>query len=302
MRQKPKNGYRRISRTTLACVAALIGMALSVSAFSDTYNFYFSKPKKNAQNAPAAEQDDPDDATDSGTSPAVPPVTTQPAGSGAVGVTPNGQSPIIINNNNNIHLPQGEPAGPAAPATAPLVAPPAPPGDPAKLTAPALSASLTAPGEARAPWRFGLGAVYFIGGTTVQGPIYDSEYYGEATGEGSVHTLGASVSLGYFFVPAFGINGYVAGLLNSGGTGNGVMAGGDLEFAPFRLTVGNLDVLELGLLAGANKYLYTTFDDDVFFYAGARVSLNLDRHFGLTASVRTNFSAAMLEGGIITHF
>jgi hypothetical protein len=254
----------------LVCLLALL---LAASARSDTYNFYFAKPAKKPESAssPAAP------ATAAGTESA-----PAPSGTAAVAPIPGAGMPVIITNTNNIGYPPADPRSSQAGTPAPVVATPVSPSPDASLAA---TAALTQEPH-RDPWRLGLAAAY--------------QYGYPIGGLGEEHAWGGVISLGYFFTPAFGVVGW-GGTRSQYASDLGGFAGLDLEWLPFRIGASDWQVLELGFLAGGSTLKAATGNIGTF-HAGARLDLNFDKHFGLTAAVHANLGYAMLEAGLVTHF
>ena len=268
------------------CVVCL---GLAASAKSDTYNFYFTNAKKKS----AAVDNQPADDSDDDEAPAAPPMAvrnTPPAAThqNQVAVTPNGQQPIIINNNNNISVPS------MAAASPPSVAPAPPPA--ANETATVATRALV--DDYHYPFHFGLSTAFYTGRrawlTYGKDTEYESVHYGQ---QGS--QWAGLINLGVDFTPILGLNAYASTVVAGHSEGNTFDAGGDLELTPFHISGSKYDIVRLGMLAGTSSAIW---GDAVPVHVGGRITINLDRQFGVTGAVRTNFHMAMAEAGIITHF
>ncbi len=91
------------------------------------------------------------------------------------------------------------------------------------------------------------------------------------------------MSLGYRFMPAFGVNTLLGLHLNY--DWNPVF-GADLEAYPIRVDVGRFDLFEIGVLAGASNILAAASIGGIAPHIGARLNINLGSHVTLTTAMR----------------
>ncbi len=281
-------------------VFVLGALGMSVSGYSETYNFYFEKKKPDAEEA----------------GPAAPP--TQVVAPAAA------PQPIVINNTNNVGTPTAvttnntgvapiAPVAPVAPVAPILAAPPA-----AIVVAdPATTRDVFQKAEARSPWHMGLTGMAFL-------QEYPKSYVsqGEKQSYKSLEpTWGGLVSLGYNFSKTVGINLY-GGLRVADFQNKRTYAhlGADLELIPFRISISDRhDLFELGFLFGGSTALAARDNDAQLaqgtltpsqssiakgsgnwgtIHAGVRVNLNVTPEFGITTSARANLGYILFEGGL----
>lgn len=250
--------------TGFVCAVCLV---VAATAKSDTYNFYFAKPKKQSEPArvvpPKEEAAAPDDG--------LPPAPEYLPGEGPATSGTEAKASIVINNNNNVTVPQ-------------VSAPP-----PVEVATSASSEAViqARPNEDRTHWRFGAGVLMAPGATRL---------------DGSGAETGAVISLGLDFTRWFGVNLYTGGLVyNSGSPEMHFYGGTDLEIRPFRISIGKLDVLELGLLVGGSTVV-ADYENWGSLHAGGRATLSFDKHFGITVAARANLGTVLFEGGLVTRF
>ena len=127
---------------------------------------------------------------------------------------------------------------------------------------------------------------------------------------------GATLGVSYFPVSALGLSVYGGGYKNSGDPGTFVsFYGADVEIVPYRISVGKFEnMIEPALLVGASTIPQDTttvnqgvitgkaVTESVVPMAGARLSLHLNSHLGLTASARLDIdrrSFMTAEAGIV---
>lgn len=91
------------------------------------------------------------------------------------------------------------------------------------------------------------------------------------------------LSLGYRFMPAFGVNSFLGLHLNY--DWNPVF-GADLEAFPIRVDVGRFDLIEVGVLAGVSNILAAASTGGIVPHIGARLNINLGSHVTLTSAMR----------------
>ncbi len=271
---------RYIWQLWVALVCLFI-MGMSVSAYSDTYNFFFKKGKKQeSQKQSSEEEEEGGDGEES-----KPQVANSPAPTAAQGgqaVTANGKSPIVINNynqNNN-----------GVPSPKPDIAQASEPSLPEKLSN-QLHTFLTRPERERSPWKLTLAVPVINGNRTY------TYYNGQTETTGSYRSThwGALVGLGYNFS-----QGLAANLYGGAGLDYKWMAGLDLELIPFRIPVSEtLNILELGFIVGGST-LAAAPGNIGSLHGGARISVNPSNQFGLTGSVRGNLGMWIAEVGLTT--
>jgi hypothetical protein len=305
----------------------LTAVFASSPGFGDTYNFYFSKPKK--KGGEVSDEANPTNGQEEGSEDS----------SGALPPRRNAeQAPIIINNNNHLNpnatnpsllgsgdgpnpnlipssthgaaaLPVAPPPVVAAPVPAPAPLPVAPAPNVQGL-GPAASNETTVqtPQRYLSRLRFGMTGVYFpkkeyttnwfnTGRSSMSSPSYDPF----ADQKDNYRTYGGMMSLGFVFSPMFTLNAFGGAHHATKEKKTLAMVGLDAEFYPFSAAVPPWDVnpVELGLLAGGSTSLGTDGDFGAL-HAGARLNLNFSPRFGITAIGRVSWSYLMTEVGFVT--
>ena len=243
-------------------IGMMICFLYSISAFADTYNFYFpsqkqknktaTSPVETTTNSSEEEQPAEEKSVATETENVAPDKNTQ-----QVKAVSNGQ-PITINNTNNI--------------TVPVYTPVAQPENRTTETISKKHSSFP-------PWKFSLSTIY------QKNPQW-----------------GALVGLGLGLGKMFGFNLYLGTESISEFRAAHLMTGLDLEVIPLRIGfTDELRVWELGVLAGFSTS-HRVDGNIGSLHGGVRTSLNLTESFGLTAAVRANLGYTQFETGIISRF
>lgn len=242
-------------------VAVAAIMASLSAAHADTYNFYFSKPKKKDGEAKAVETPEPPKPDAVVETPKPPPGGAPP--------------PVIINNYNNPARPDVGPAGPQAAAPATVI-----------------KSSVLYGQSTGSRWRIGFSGLYY--------PKKDVQDFWFASGsEVSDKAYGGAVSVGISLSPRVALAAYGGTVRTSSTMKTQYLFGMDAEFYPFSSYGGyQTGPVELGLLAGFTTGFFTD-NKVVAIHAGPRLMLNLAKNFGITGSLRASFDYVMGEGGLL---
>jgi len=264
---------------TLVIASTLIYLMLSVAANADTYNFFFDGKNKKKPGAAATTEDNQEesaeeakkeDAKKEEEKKAEAPATTPQSQSNQVTVGTPPQQPIIINNNNTMTAPT---------APAPL---------PASTTASSEETVLYK--EKISRWRLGVSTIY-------SGEDAVRASNGIVLGSGTMY--GGLVSLGFQMSRAFGLNLYGGAKLVEGSGTLKPHAGLDLELMTFNRSRVDLNIIDVGLLVGGSTAA-AAHGNIGSLHAGARVNINFNPSFGITAVARGNAGYYLLEAGFIT--
>ncbi len=252
------------------CFFGSLGILYPISAFADTYNFYFPKQK---QKPPVSQQDNksPDDtSTKNDTDNTENPASDSNASDNRDSKTE--RAPIIIHNHNTVNT------------QSPSIVPPT-------QTA-SLETSLQGPRSAISPIRFGLSGIYL--------PKKDVSSFPFGFESVTTKSYGGMVSLGYLCSSSFTINGYFGAHQSSNPRQMLYHMGMDGEIYPFANNAPwELNPFDLGVVLGASTDFMTDGHvGDV--HAGSRLSINFSPKFGLTGVGRIGTNAIMIEAGIIS--
>lgn len=312
MGNRNRNPEPKAWRTTIVTAASLAFFGVSVAAFADTYNFYFTKGKKKAAPTESGSSAETADAASET-------LTDEPAleTSEAKRRERGGDRPIIIN--NNIHgvpseenrrftppdsssfAPEDDPENrpPAKPIGSSRLSPrpSAPPSTPPSETT--VTASVKAPADDYSHFRFAISAV-----------AWDAKGWNNDIGNVSHGEPGIIATLGIDFTRALALNIYGGTVRERwlGNNGNNVaqemrfMGGAEFQVTPFRLNVGSFDLLELGFVVGSSTLGQSdiqSFVDPKQIHLGARFNINFGKSFGLTNAFRVNGRYTLLEAGLV---
>lgn len=284
-------------RSSIVAAASLAFFGMSVAAYADTYNFYFSKGKKKKAPVESTVESDAESTQDVVTDEDTADEPAEPKNS--VGRS---NQPIIIN--NNIHgVPTDENRRFTPPESSsyrpefdPEDRPPAKPIGARSDSSPSTTVATTLKDpDDFSHFRFGLSAIRW----SSRGNGADFDGSGDP---GLVTTLGID------FTRALGMNIY-GGRYEyewqfAGGNGfrdSRFLLGAEFQFTPFRLNVGSFDLFELGFIAGTSTLGRTgiaTLIDPEQIHLGARFSINFGKSFGITTVGRANGRYAMAEVGL----
>lgn len=255
----------------------LVGFALvSSQTQADTYNFYFKGQKgKKQQEAGAEGQPDfsvNEDGGDPHQSKPVNPLTKPADGSDETPAPPNTSQlpPIIINNTNNIGIPQEPPKVAEAPTH----------------QVSELDVMITPPKQkVPSQWRLGAGFNFFN-----RDP---------GNREQKRENYGASLSLGFVKQRGLAFNFYGGLRANQGNQTFHV--GGDVELMPIRshASIYEVPFFEGGFLFGVST-LAAHRDNWLSGHAGLRMNFNFSENVGLSIVGRSNLGYVMGEAGIVT--
>lgn len=272
----------------------------------DTYNFYFSKPKKGSPTKNAANtQKDADDDAEENPAPEAKPAETAPAPAGIVIHNHNGTSepPRIVKPQNGPSYPIG--------VTPPTPAPLPPSEKPEPQTAPsgAVNVETVAPVAIASPrksrWRMSFGATYF------GRREYNEKWWNYGSSSTSYYTsgdytlsgtsTGGMLSFAYTPSPVFALN-LMFGADQMSTYGHKKMLytlGAEAELYPFNGGLTERPPIDLALVGGVTTGLLADGRLGAL-HLGSRLTLNFSSTFGLTAVARLGTDFTMGEVGFIT--
>ncbi len=260
-------------------LTCLFGMVVS-NVHADTYNFYFTKPKKKA-GTQSEETQNPEQPQENAEGQSEKPEQADPVNGQSKGVITNaGQTPIIVNNynnnNNNVTAPAG--SSPAASSTEVIPVTRIP-----RFT----------------PFRFGLSGLYFSKMEYHEGS-FDTEFFNPGRAPKYTQTAGGLFSFAYTPSTIFAVNVFLAGHYSQKVRKSFYMFGMDAEFYPFATaSPKELGIFELGLLVGANSHLFSDHHELLSLHAGARFTINFSDKVGLTTVGRIAVDQAFVESGLV---
>lgn len=279
-----KERVQKMMRWKLAALIVTgLSLILSVSAYSDTYNFYFDK-KKNKKQVEETKPEEETASEETGEEKAENDGEIAPSNADSK-VYRAGQVPIIINNTNTNTVNPGNSVTPMEQAVTPI----APVNPVAELSS---SATVEPVASQFKPshWRLGTSVVRYTPQNVY--PLDSNARYG------------GLVSLAYDNHRGIALNLYSHLLLAGSGrkdTGD-VHLGADLEILPIRsgmYSVGReYTVFELGPVIGAST-LMAQGNNLVSLHVGGRMNWYFNETMGVTFVARANLGYVMFDSGIL---
>ena len=242
----------------------LIVLALSTNAYTDTYNFMFTKPKKKNAVARAPETED-------GTSDSETEEEETPKKKASESLVVGEKTPIVINNSNTFNSPS------------PVVAA----AEPSSTTV----QTIVKEPPRISPWRFGISGLYL---PNKEFRTWSDPYHVNKNGRGGL------IEMSWVSSPIFALTAYGGGYQAPGIRDTAIRGGIDAEVYLF--TPEDRSTLSMFELAGIVGSLLD-FEDTgtIHIHGGARLNVNFNPKFGLTGSARVSEQGeVMYQAGLIT--
>lgn len=274
------NTFKRMSWPVGVMMATLLSLLLSVSAYADTYNFYFKKKPGEGQEESAvstSEEKKPEQNT-----------LAVPKSSGS-------DQPIVIHNINNVGRDSAQKEEPKPVAPAPIQNERNYESH-SNYKADYRRLDLRERERKTSPWRFGVGAALVF--QDVQKSYLSSglvQTYNDMEGQ-----FGGIFSLALALSDNMNLNSFGGGQYSDFENQVQFMYGGELEILPFRIPLKRgVDLVQFGFLGGISN-LMTSPEHQHTVHAGAKLNINFGHSFGITATGRANLGYVMFDAGIIT--